>query len=207
VEEIDVRELVIIEYVSLDGVVQAPGHAGEDRSDGFQHGGWTGGFMDEHHRYMSAAFQAAGAVLLGRLTYEIFASYWPTVTDEGDEIAHALNTLPKYVVSTTLTDPKWKPTTVLPRDIAGEVNKLQKDAGYDIVVVGSAGLAQTLMHHDLVDRYQLWVHPIVLGPGKRLFRDTGPTKELRLVDSKTTTNGLVILNYEASKPARTHATA
>jgi dihydrofolate reductase len=194
-----VRRVVVVEYVSLDGVIQAPGHSGEDSEGGFAHGGWMGPFMDDHRRYLSEEFQAAGAFLLGRRTYEIFAAYWPTLTDEEDEIARALNSLPKYVVSTTLNEAEWDGTTVIKSDVAGEVANLKEQPGRDILVVGSSGLAQTLMHHDLVDEYRLWLHPIVLGVGKRLFREEAPTTTLRLVDSKTTSSGLVILTYEPDR--------
>ena len=190
------RRVVVVEYVSLDGVIQAPGHSEEDPEGRFEHGGWTGPFMDDHRRYLSEEFQAAGAFLLGRRTYEIFAAYWPTVTDEEDEIARALNSLPKYVASTTLEEARWDGTTVIKSDVAKEIAKLKEQPGRDILVVGSSGLAQTLMHHDLVDEYRLWLHPVVLGSGKRLFREGAPATTLRLVDTKTTSSGLVILTYE-----------
>ena len=190
------RRVVVVEYLSVDGVIQAPGHSGEDFEGGFDHGGWTGPFMDDHRRYLSAEFQAAGAVLLGRVTYQIFAAYWPTVTNEEDDIARALNGLPKYVASTTLEEVQWDGTTVIKSDVAEEVAKLKEQPGRDILVVGSSGLAQTLMQTNLVDEYRLWLHPIILGSGKRLFRDGGPTTTLRLVDTKTLSSGLVILTYE-----------
>ncbi len=193
------RRVVVVEYVSVDGVIQAPGHAGEDSEGGFDHGGWTGPFMDDHRRYLSEEFCAAGAFLLGRVTYEIFAAYWPTVTDEEDEIARALNSLPKYVASTTLNDAEWDGTTLIRSDVAEEVAKLKEQPGRDILVVGSSGLAQTLMQYDLVDEYRLWLHPVVLGSGKRLFREGTPTTTLRLVDTKTTSSGLVILTYEPAE--------
>jgi dihydrofolate reductase len=193
-----VRRLAVVEYVSLDGVVQAPGHAGEDPEGGFAHGGWTGPYMADHRRYNSLLFPTAGAFLFGRRTYEIFAEYWPTVTDESDRIAGALNSRPKYVASTRLRDPTWAGTTILTGDVGEEVGKLKEQPGDPILVVGSANLAQTLLAHDLVDEYQLWLHPVVLGGGKRLFdsrdRDHG-LLELRLVDSTTTGGGLVILTY------------
>ena len=191
------RKVVVVEYVSLDGVIQAPGHPGEDPEGGFDHGGWTGPFMNDHRRYLSEEFSAAGAFLLGRLTYEIFAEYWPTVTDEDDAIASALNSFPKYVASTTLDETAWDGTTVIKSDVAEEVAKLKEQPGRDILLVGSSGLAQTLMQHDLVDEYRLWVHPIVLGSGKRLFREGAPTTTLRLVDTRTTSSGLVILTYQS----------
>ncbi len=190
------RNVVVLEYVSLDGVVQAPGHAGEDDEGGFAQGGWTGPFMRDHRRYIREAFWAAGAVLLGRRTYEIFAAYWPTVTDERDEIATSLNTLPKYVVSSTLTEAQWPGTTVIRSDVAEAVATLKTEPGKDMLVVGSSRLVQTLTEHDLVDEYRLWLHPTVLGRGKRLFKDGGPIMNLDLMDARTTTTGLVILTYE-----------
>ena len=196
------RSVIAVEYLSLDGVIQAPGHAGEDPEGGFAHGGWTGPFMADHRRYLSESFQAAGAFLLGRVTYEIFAAYWPTVTDEHDAIARALNSLPKYVASTALRLPEWQGTTMLRSDLPGEVTKLKQHPGNPILVIGSSALAQTLMHHDLIDEYQLWLHPIVLGGGKRFFRDNGPMRTLRLVDTRTTVSGLVILTYGGAHNGR-----
>jgi dihydrofolate reductase len=187
--------LVVSEYVSLDGVIQAPGHAGEDADGGFVHGGWTGTAMDEHLRYNTEWFQTAGAFLFGRLTYEIFAGYWPTVTDPGNEIARALNTRPKYVASRTLTHPDWPGTTVI-RDVERDVSELKGNADRPIFVLGSSGLAQSLAAAGLVDEYELWLHPVALGQGKKLFRDGGPRLDLRLIDSRTTAGGLVILSYE-----------
>ena len=189
--------ITVIEYTSLDGVIQGPGHAGEDTDGGFQLGGWTGPFMAEHGHYLSPLFQAAGGFLLGRRTYDIWARYWPTVTDESDQIARALNTRPKYVASATLQEPAWDGTTVL-RDAPREVAKLREQPGRPILLMGSSALAQSLMAHGLVDEYQLWVHPVVLGGGKKLFRDGGPAISLRLAGSTTTAGGLVILSYESS---------
>ena len=195
----------MVEYVSLDGVIQAPGHAGEDRDGGFAHGGWsssTAEFMADHRRYNSQLFPAAGAFLLGRRTYEIFAEYWPTVTDRADQIAHALNSRPKYVVSATLREAAWPGTSVITSDVAGQVGKLKQEPGGPILVLGSATLVHALLAHDLVDEYQLWLHPVVLGRGKRLFGDGGDggdggdRVDLRLVDSMTTGGGLVILTYQ-----------
>jgi len=194
-----VRRVVVVEYVSLDGVIQAPGHSGEDPEGGFEHGGWTAPFMGDHRRYLSEEFQTVGAFLLGRLTYEIFAEYWPTVTDEEDDIARSLNSLPKYVVSTTLDEAEWDGTTLIKSDVAEEVARLKEQPGRDILVVGSSGLAQTLMHHDLVDEYRLWLHRVVLRSGKRLFREGGPATTLSLVDSRTASSGLVTLTYESDR--------
>jgi dihydrofolate reductase len=191
--------LLVVEYVSLDGVIQAPGHAGEDPDGGFAHGGWTGPFMAEHRRYNSRLYPTAGGFVLGRRTYEIFAAYWPTVTDQTDRIAHALNTRPKYVASTTLFEAAWPGTTVLTGEVAEQVAKLKQQPGDGgpLLVIGSATLAQTLAAHHLVDEYQLLVHPVVLGSGKRLFDDRGGDRvDLRLVDSTTASSGLVLLTYQ-----------
>lgn len=193
-----VRDLVVVEYVSLDGVIQAPGYDGEDSDGGFAHGGWTGPFMAEHRRYNSRLYPTASGFLLGRRTYEIFAATWPTVTDPTDRIAHALNTRPKYVAATTPFEPAWQGTTVLTGEVAEQVAKLkqQPDHGGPLLLVGSATLAQTLAAHHLVDEYQLMVHPVVLGGGKRLFDDRdGHRMGLRLVDSTTTEGGLLLLTY------------
>jgi dihydrofolate reductase len=191
------RKLFVTEYLSLDGVMQAPGHAGEDQDGGFRYGGWTASQMQDHRRLNSDFLQLAGAFLFGRRTYEIFAQHWPAVTDEHDEIARALNTQPKYVASRTLTNPEWAGTTVI-SDVPHDVAALKQEPGRPIFVVGSSSLAQTLIEHDLIDEYELWLHPVVLGSGKRLFRDGAPKADLRLVDSRTTPSGLVVLTYERS---------
>jgi len=187
---------MVVEYVSLDGVIQAPGHAGEDQDGGFTHGGWTGRFMADHGRRNSQLFPAASAFLLGRRTYEIFAAYWPAVTDE-DLIARALNGRPKYVVSSTLGEATWPGTTVLAGDVAGQVAELKKEPGGPILVLGSSRLVPFLLSRGLVDEYQLWLHPVVLGGGKRMFDDShGNRLDLALVDSTATGSGLVILTYQ-----------
>src|SRR5262249_2292022 len=159
------------------------------------HGGWTGPLMADHRRYNSEVFQSARAFLLGRRTYEIFTTYWPTVRNESDEIARALNTLPKNAASRTLETASWAETTVISA-VPREVGDLKRRPGQPILALGSSRLAQTLIDHDLVDEYQLWLHPVVLGEGKRLFRENGRRRDLTLVDSRTTGKGLVILTYE-----------
>jgi dihydrofolate reductase len=194
-----VRELMAIEYESLDGVIQGPGFDREDQDGGFTRGGWTRPYMSDHRRYGDELYPTAGAFLLGRRTYEIFAAYWPTVTDDGDLIARALNTRPKYVASRTLSDVTWDRTTILAGDVAAQVTKLKEGSGKPIFLVGSSDLAQDLMRHGLIDIYQLWVHPVVLGEGKRLFRDGGPSRTLKLTDTRTTSLGLVIKTYRATR--------
>ena len=187
--------LVVLEYTSIDGVIQAPGHAGEDDAGGFQHGGWTQPQMSDHRRYVAESFYAADAFLLGRLTYEIFAAYWPTVTDPTDKIASALNTRPKYVASSTLREPTWDHTAVLGPDIPAEVAALKAQPGRELLVVGSGRLAHTLFDHELVDEYRLMVHPVVLGSGKRLFAETTSARPMELIDARATTSGLVLITY------------
>ncbi len=188
------RNLIVIEYISIDGVIQGPGHPGEDTDGGFEEGGWTGPLMPDHQRYNTDSFQTAGAFLMGRRTYDIWLEYWPHVTDEGNLIAKALNQQPKYVASTTLDNAKWEGTSII-RDVPTEVARLKEQPGRPIFVMGSSELAQALMAHRLVDEYQLWLHPVVLGRGKRLFRDGGPYSKMRLRDARVSTNGLVILSY------------
>ena len=195
------RRLIAIEYLSLDGVVQAPGHAQEDDDGGFMHGGWSGPFLADHGCYMREALNTMGALLLGRRTYDIWAPYWPTVTDTDDDIARMLNAVPKYVASRTLTSASWAPTTVI-TDVAGQVSELKTLTGKDIVVMGSAELAQTLIRHDLIDEYRLMIHPVVLGGGKRLFRDGGPASTFELAAATTTASGLATLTYQPSQPGK-----
>jgi dihydrofolate reductase len=182
--------IVITEFVSLDGVMEAPG-GGED----FEHGGWTfeidrGAEGDKFK--LDEAF-ASEALLLGRVTYEGFAAAWPKM--EGD-FADKFNSMPKYVVSSTLEDPSWTNTTVLRGDVAEEVGKLRRELEGEIVVHGSARLAQALVEHDLVDELRLMVFPVVLGSGKRLFGPVSAKKPLRLTDSRTVGDGVSILTYE-----------
>jgi len=189
------REVMAVDYVSLDGVIQGPGFDREDVDGGFTRGGWIRPYIADHRRYGDELYPTAGAFLLGRRTYEIFAEYWPTVTKEDDLIAHALNTRPKYVASRTLTKVEWKGTTILSGDVAAQVAALKQESGKTIFLVGSSALAQSLMDLDMVDVVQLWIHPVVLGQGKRLFRDGGPDRTMKLIDSRTTSLGVVIQTY------------
>ncbi len=188
-------KIVITEFVSLDGVMEAPG-GGED----YKHGGWTFEIDrgTEGDQFKLDEALAADALLLGRVTYEGFAAAWPS--REG-EFADKFNTMPKYVVSSTLQKPDWNNTTVLDGDLAEEVAKLKQEQDGDIVVHGSARLVQALIEHDLVDELRLMVFPVVLGSGKRLFADTSDKKRLRLTDSKTVGDGVEILIYEPVREA------
>jgi dihydrofolate reductase len=189
--------LIVSEFLTLDGVMQAPGDPNEDRSGGFTQGGWQIPYFDDiFGKIMMDAFEATGAMLLGRLTYENFAAFWPNQPAD-DPLAATMNGFRKYVVSTTLAEPlAWANSTLIKGDVAGAVAKLRTEPGKDIQVIGSGELVQMLVANDLVDAYRLMIHPLVVGGGKRLFREgTVPTK-LRLVDSTPTTTGVLILSYE-----------
>lgn len=194
------RKLIVSTFLTLDGVMQAPGGADEDRSGGFEHGGWQMPYFDETAGAAVAEGMArSDALLLGRKTYEIFAGFWPTADDE-DPFTAIMNGFAKYVASTTLKEPlEWNNSTLLKGDTAEEVATLKQQPGKDIQVIGSGDLAQTLMQHDLVDEYGLMVHPVVVGSGKRLFTEGLPKIPLKLVDTKTTSTGVLILTYQ---PAR-----
>jgi dihydrofolate reductase len=189
-QEDQVGRIVVTEFVSLDGVMEDPGGA-----EGFKHGGWTFEISrgDEGDRFKLDEALEADALLLGRVTYEGFAAAWPS--REG-EFADKFNSMPKYVVSSTLEEPDWNNSTVLKGDPAQAVSKLKEEQDGDIVVHGSARLVQTLVEHDLVDELRLMVFPVVLGAGKRLFGETSDKKGLRLADSKTVGAGVAILVYE-----------
>jgi dihydrofolate reductase len=183
-------KIVVTEFVSLDGVVEDPGG-----SEDFKYGGWSFEFDrgPEGDGFKLDETRATAALLLGRVTYEGFADSWPS--REG-EFAEMFNSMPKYVVSSTLENPEWTNSTVIePGDLAQSVSKLRDEADGDVVVHGSARLAQALIEHDLVDELRLMVFPVVLGTGKRLFGDPGEKKTLRLVDSKVVGGGVVILTY------------
>jgi dihydrofolate reductase len=188
--------IIVSEFLTLDGVMQAPGNADEDRSGGFEHGGWQPPYFDDvFGATMMDAFAATGGLLLGRRTYDTFAAFWPGQPAD-DPLAATMNGLRKYVVSTTLREPlTWQNSTLIGGDVAAEVATIKAGPGKEIQVIGSGELVQTLIRHDLVDEYRLMIHPILLGSGKRLFREGSSPTLLRLVDSKTTGTGVLILTY------------
>ena len=188
-------KLTVTTFITLDGIGQAPGGPQEDTSGGFEHGGWMMPFVDEDFgRAMSGWFEHADAFLLGRKTYEIFASYWPQVTAEDDIVATKLNSLPKYVATRTLDAADWANTKLLKGDVAAEVAKLKTEPGRELQVHGSLNLTQTLVTAELVDEFHVLVFPLVLGGGKRLFDDIVPTG-LELVESQTTSAGAMLQTY------------
>jgi dihydrofolate reductase len=184
-------------FLSLDGVMQAPGGPDEDPSGGFEHGGWSYPYADEDMgQAVDRWFETADAFLLGRKTYEIFAAHWPHVTDDANPVATKLNSLPKYVASKTLDRVEWNNSTLLGGDVAEAVAKLKGEPGNELQVHGSGNLAQTLIQHGLIDEYRLFFYPVVIGSGKRLFADGAVPAALTLVDSKTTGSGIVINAYQ-----------
>ena len=195
--------LTLHTFLTLDGVMQAPGGPDEDPDGHFEHGGWSFPYGDEDFGVaMTGWFEHADAFLLGRKTYQIFAAHWPRVTDPGDPIAAKLNTLPKYVASTTLDGTGWHNSSLLGGDVAAEVAKLKERPGRELQVHGSGQLAHTLIDHDLVDEYRLLYFPVHLGSGKKLFRDGARAAALRLRSATTTSTGVIIATYEPDGPAR-----
>jgi dihydrofolate reductase len=191
------RKLVVGTFLTMDGVMQAPGGPDEDRDGGFQHGGWLVPYFDEKFgELMTDWTKRAGAFLLGRKTYEIFAGSWPNSTDPADEAAVALNSRPKYVASRTLQTVEWNNSSLLKGDVAEEVAKLKAQDGGEVQVHGSGDLLQTLLRHDLVDTLRLWQFPVVLGTGKRLFGDGAIPRSFRLVATDANTTGAVLHVYE-----------
>jgi dihydrofolate reductase len=195
------RKVVVNEWMTLDGVVQAPGYADEDTTGGFEHGGWhLRHFDDISRKWVVAGYEQAGGFLLGRRTYEQLASYWPHAAEEEQAVARPLNTLPKYVASTTLTEPlTWQNSTVLSGDVAEAVAALKRENGGDLHVIGSTELTHTLAEHDLVDTFRVMIDPVVVGGGKRVFRDDGKLRPLRLEDYQVTMTGAILATYAVDR--------
>lgn len=194
------RRVVVSTFLTLDGVMQGPGGADEDPSGGFEHGGWQMPYVDEAAiAAIGDGMAAAEGLLLGRRTYDIFAAFWPNQSGD-DPMAAQLNAFDKYVVSDRLDEAGWENSTLIRGDeLVARVTELKQQPGKDLMVIGSGELAGALMRHDLVDEYQLMIHPLVLGSGKRLFEGLDGRMDLELVDTQTTQAGVVILTY---RPAR-----
>jgi dihydrofolate reductase len=191
--------LIVMQFLSLDGVSQAPGAPDEDTSDGFTGGGWFVPYLDEHFERIAADWTGrADAFLFGRRTYENFARDWPEVTDPADPVATALNTLPKYVATSTGTEPSWNPTTVLTADVPARVAELKQQPGRELQVHGSSRLARTLFAAGLVDEVRLAIAPVVVGSGRRLFPDGAAPVALRPTQVDRTPGGLAIHVYETA---------
>jgi dihydrofolate reductase len=202
-------KLTITTHVSLDGVMQGLGGPDEDRRGGFERGGWAIPlFDDEAATFLDDVFQRADAFLFGRRTYQIFAGYWGVMNDSDNAIAASLNTRPKYVASTTLTDPQWADTTVLSGDVAAAIAELKAKPAGELQVHGSGDLVRWLLDNHLVDEIILLTYPVVIGQGTRLFPDTGPDAALDLVHSRSTPSGLSIAVYRPTgRPRYATATA
>ena len=203
-------KLTTITHVSVDGVMQGLGGSDEDRRGGFERGGWALPlFDDEAETFLAEVYQRADAFLFGRRTYQIFAGSWGAWPDPGDDpIWKALNTQPKYVASTTLTDPRWTNTTVLSSDVATAVRELKAKPGRELQVHGSGALLRWLLDNDLVDEMTLFTFPVVVGQGTRLFPDSGPDAALDVVDSRVTPKGVMIQVYRPTgRPQYATATA
>ena len=190
-------KIVLQEFLTLDGVMQGPGGAEEDPSGGFDKGGWQQAYPDATlGRFVLDGLSGAGCFLLGRRTYDTFAGYWPNQPADGP-VSSLMNSKPKYVVSRTLSEPlSWQNSTLITGDVVGRLRQLKAEVDGDLVVIGSGDLVQTLMANGLVDQYRLMVYPVVLGEGKRLFRDAEAIKRLHLTESETTSVGILLLTYE-----------
>lgn len=189
-------KLTLTTFLSLDGVMQAPGGPDEDRSGGFDQGGWLVPHADDDMgRLVAEYFGYADAFLLGRRTYEIFNAYWPHITDEADPVATRLNRLPKYVASTTLPEVTWEHSTLLKGDVTEAVAELKRQPGRELQIHGSGKLAQSLMRHDLIDLYRLWTFPVVIGTGARLFPAGSLPTGFQLLDTSVTGTGAVLHVY------------
>ncbi len=190
--------IVVDSFLTLDGVMQAPGGPDEDREGGFPHGGWQVPLFDEQvGEFVGQGIEHTEGLLLGRTTYEIFAEHWPNVPEDNPDagIATVLNALPKYVASRTLTSVQWQNSTLLGADVLAAVAKLREQPGGEIHVIGSGDLIQTLIRHDLVDEYRLIVFPLLLGTGKKLFADGTVPTGLELVEARSTPRGAVLCVY------------
>ena len=190
--------LVVSEFISLDGVIEDPGGG-----EGTEQGGWSFRFpAPDGQQFKFEELQASDVQLLGRVTYESFAAAWPAMEETAGEFGKRMNSMPKVVVSTTLTEPTWNNTTIISGDVADAVARLKDQYDGDILVAGSATLVDTLREHDLVDEYRLMVHPVVLGRGKRLFKDGAAATDLELVESRKVGPDVLLLTYRpASKKA------
>ncbi len=188
------RKLIVLTFVTLDGVMQAPGGPDEDTSGGFKHGGWVAGYWDDFmEKVMGEQMGKPYDLLLGRKTYEIFAGYWPKAKD--DPLGKGLNRAKKYVVSTTLKKLDWENSTLVTGDIATEIKKLKNQDGPEIQVHGSSSLIQTLLKNDLVDEFRLKIFPVTIGTGKRLFGEGTIPASFKLLDSKISTTGIIVATY------------
>ncbi len=190
------RKIIAATFVTLDGVMEAPGRADTTLPE---RRGWSEPYMNQEiGMSILDAMQQSGALLLGRKTYQDFAAFWPSMPDE-DPFAKIMNSIPKYVVSTTLGKAEWNNSTLIKENVVEEISRLKQQPGKNISITGSGDLINSLMQHDLIDVYQLMLCPVVLGVGKRLFREGSNTKALKLVDTKPFSSGMVLLSYQPER--------
>ncbi len=188
------EKIIATEFITLEGVMEDPGGAEKTK-----HGGWSGQYWNEEaQKYKYDELFATGALLLGRVTYEGFAAAWPEMTDE-DGFADRMNSLPKYVVSETLNHTAWNNSTLIKKDMMKQISKLKQDAEQDIVIHGSGELINTLLPYGVIDEFRLMVFPIVLGDGKRLFKETTGLNHLKLLETKTFDTGVMVLHYQLER--------
>lgn len=197
------RKIITTTFVTLDGVMQAPGGPGEDASGGFAYGGWQTAFPpdDELMAILGGFFAIPFELLLGKTTYDIFAGFWPTATTD-PEVAVPFNSTKKYVVAEEAFDPSWNNSICLTGDVVAQIKKLKEEDGPDLWVWGSGNLIQTLLKNNLIDRMHLWIHPITIGEGKRLFAEGTQAANFKLVDSKVGANGIIFATYEPAGSLR-----
>ncbi len=197
------RKIITTTFVTLDGVAQGPGGPKEDTTGGFAHGGWSVNYWDEMMGNVMTAFMGLPfELLLGKRTYDIFAAYWPN-TKQDPVVAKPFNSTKKYVVSHTSFQPSWHNSTCITGDVVAQIKKLKEEDGPDLWVHGSATLIQTLLRHRLIDRMHLWIFPVTVGSGKRLFAEGTQAEGLKLVDSKFSTTGVIIATYESAGTLKT----
>ncbi len=196
------RKLIVNTFITLDGVIQAPGGPEEDPTGGFTYGGWSVNYWDDMMgQVMGESMARPSELLLGRKTYEIFAAHWPYIKD--DPVADKLNSVKKYVVSRTLDEASWNNSTLVTGEVSQAIRNLKEQNGPEIQVHGSSNLIQTLLKHDLIDEFRLWIFPVTIGKGKRLFGEGTQPAHLKLIDSKTSTTGVIIATYEPSGELKT----
>lgn len=200
------RKLIVLTFITLDGVMQAPGGPEEDTTGGFKYGGWIAGYWDDTlNNVMGEQMAEPFDLLLGRKTYEIFAAFWPYVkSDKPDyQIAGKFNSAQKYVASRTLKELDWNNSRLIKGDTVQEIRKLKEQSGPELQVYGSGNLIQTLLKNDMVDEFRLKIFPITLGTGKRLFADGTIPAGLKLIDSRTSTTGVIVATYERAGDVKT----
>lgn len=197
------RKIITTTFITLDGVMQAPGGREEDTTDGFAYGGWQTSFPEDEKLVpiLNEFFGIPFELLLGKTTYDIFASFWPHATTDM-EVAVPFNSAKKYVVSHESLEPSWNNSHCITGDVVAQIKELKEQDGPDLWVWGSGNLIQTLLKHDLVDRMHLWIHPITIGTGKRLFAEGTQAKGFKLIDSKVGATGLIFATYEPTGPLK-----